>query len=302
MDLVEMLGMMRPGNCLMAAAGALIGALIAIGGINGLFSAQFMLVALAVVAITGAGNVINDYFDVEADKVNRPRRPIPSGAVSRRGALVFAVLLFVLGNFCALTISWACFFIAILNTALLVVYSWTLQHKVFIGNITIGYLVGSVFFFGAAAFFNDRIGFALVLTALAMMVNVSREIVKDMEDMEGDRKSFLKRIASSGKKKRGERFSMTDDGARLRYNERMMIVIALFCLLVAVVLSAIPYYFGYLRASYFVVVLVADALFVSCIYSVLREQRKKKGYTRISRRLKIGMFIAMVAFIAGVIF
>ncbi|MFH1237461.1 MAG: UbiA family prenyltransferase [Candidatus Aenigmatarchaeota archaeon] len=301
MDLIELLGMMRPGNCLMAAAGALIGALIAIGGINGLFSAQFMLVAVAVIAITGAGNVINDYCDVEADKVNRPRRPIPSGAVSKRGALVFAVLLFALGSFCALTISWACFFIALFNTLLLVVYSWTLQHKVFIGNITVGYLVGSVFFFGAAAFFNGRIGIALVLTALAMMVNVSREIVKDMEDMEGDRKSFLKRIASSGKK-RGERFKMTDDGARLRYNERMMIVISIFCLLVAVALSAVPYYFGYLRASYVIVILAADALFVSCIYSVLRGQRKKKGYARISSRLKYAMLIAMAAFVAGVIF
>jgi geranylgeranylglycerol-phosphate geranylgeranyltransferase len=88
----------------------------------------------------------------------------------------------------------------------------------------------------------------------------------------------------------------------LRYNERTMIVIAIFCLLVAVVLSVIPYYFGYLRASYVIIVLAADALFVSCIYSVLRGQRKKKGYARISSRLKIGMLIAMAAFVAGVIF
>jgi geranylgeranylglycerol-phosphate geranylgeranyltransferase len=299
-DLMELLDMMRPGNCAMAAMGVFIGALIALGGLHGMFTAGFVMAIIAVFAITGAGNAVNDFFDTDADKMNRPQRPIPSGAVSKRTALMFTLLLFALGNFCAMTISWFCFALALANSGLLVLYSWSLQHKIFVGNITVGYLSGSVFLFGAAVFFNDKLWVALVLASLAMLVSISREVVKDMEDIEGDRKSFMKRIASRKAKKRGERFSLTEEGANLKYGEKRMIVIAIFCLVMAMALSAMPHYYAFMGPSYVLVVLAADAVFVWCIYSLLREERKKKGYARISKRLKIGMFIAMLAFMAGV--
>ncbi len=301
--MLDLLGMTRPLNCAMAALGAFIGMLVAVGlSFQDLFSLPALLAVIAVFAITAAGNVINDYLDVEADKVNRPDRSIPSGRVSSNSALAFALALFALGNACAFMLNGLCLTLALINSALLVLYSFSLQHKVLVGNLVVAYMVGSVFLFGGAVFL--KVELALMLTALAMLANVAREIVKDMEDMEGDKKSFLKKLTSKVSKASApvaERFSLTTGGVRMKYAERSMIIVAVASLMLAVVFSVLPYYYGILGLGYLAVVAVADAFFVSCIYSLSREVKRKKGYARISRRLKIGMLVAMLAFIAGVL-
>jgi len=301
--MLDLLDMMRPLNCAMASLGAFIGGLIAVGlEMQLLFSLPVLLAVLAVFAITGAGNVINDYLDLEADKVNKPDRPIPSGKISKNTALAFALLLFVFGNACAFMLNGLCLTIAIINSGLLILYSYSLQHKILVGNCVVAYLVGSVFLFGAAVFLN--VALALILTVLAILANVAREIVKDLEDMEGDKKGFMKKLASKASKASAPiagRFGITSEGVRMKYAERSMISLAMTSLMLAVVFSALPYYYGILGIGYVIVVAAADVLFVSCIYSLSRDVRRKKGYSRISRRLKIGMLIAMLAFIAGTI-
>ena len=301
--MLELLGMVRPLNGLMGVIGVLVGGLIAVGGsFQNLNTLPLFFGLLAVFLINSAGNVFNDYVDVEADKVNRPGSPIPSGKVSRRSALVFSVILFVLGNFFAMLINGLCFTIALINTFLLITYSAVLQHKIFLGNLTIGYLVGSIFLFGGAVFLE--IGLVLILTVLAMLTTLSREIVKDLEDMEGDRKSFLKKLASGVSKATApiaERFGVTTAGVRMKYRERTMVVLAIAFLVLAIIFSVLPYYYGILKISYLAVVVVADFVFLWCIYLLGREKRKKRGYARISRRLKFGMFIALIAFILGVL-
>lgn len=299
--MLELLGMVRPLNGVMGMIGIFIGGLIAVNAsIQNLYTLPFLFGLAAVFLITGAGNVFNDYVDVEADRVNRPRGPIPSGKVSRNSALIFSIILFVLGNFCALLINGLCFTIAMINSFLLIMYSVSFQHKTFLGNTTIGYLVGSVFLFGGAIFLEIRL--VLILTVLAMLATISREIVKDLEDIKGDRKSFLKKIASKVSEATtpiAERFGIMRGDVRMKYRERTMIVLAIACLILAIVFSFLPYYYGILKMSYLAVVAVADLVFLSCIYSLGREKKKRKGYARISKRLKIGMFIALIAFILG---
>lgn len=297
--MLELLGMMRILNCVMAMIGVFVGALVALGGLGGIYSVHFLLALAAVFLVTGAGNVFNDYADIEADKINRPKRLIPSGAVSRNSAFTFSITLFVLGNLCAGLINGLCLTLALINSALLILYSLFLQHKILIGNIAIGYLVGSLFLFGGAVFLNGKIWTVLVLMILAMLANIAREIVKDLEDLEGDRKSFLKKMASKKVKLMAERFGLTKGGVRMKYDERTMIVLAILCLLFAVAFSGLPYYYGLMRISYLIIVAVADVVLLSCVCSLLGEEKKKKGYGRISKRLKIGMFIALIAFIVG---
>ncbi len=299
MGTFELLGMMRPLNCAMAVVAVLVGSLVGLGGIAGIFSAQFALAAAAAFMITGAGNVFNDYVDVDADKVNRPKRPIPSGLVSKDAALAFSLALFAIGGLTASMINGLALTIAFVNSLLLVLYSLVLQHKILIGNVTVGYLAGSLFLFGGAVFIGERIWAVLVLMLLAMLATMTREIIKDLEDMEGDRAGFLKRMAAKVIGTIAERFGLTKEGIGLKYKERTMIALSILFLLFAVALSALPYYFGFMRAGYLAIVAVADFVFLSCIYSLLREERKKKGYARISRRLKIGMLVALVAFIVG---
>ncbi len=96
MRLAGFITITRPVNSLVAGLAAIVAYLIDTGTVIPETLLLFLIVAL----ITAAGNVINDFFDAEIDAINRPDRPIPSGAVSSGAARGFAVMLFLAGHSC----------------------------------------------------------------------------------------------------------------------------------------------------------------------------------------------------------
>jgi geranylgeranylglycerol-phosphate geranylgeranyltransferase len=291
---------MRPVNCLMTAVAIFVGGLIVSPTIV-VFSAEKIWVAmLAGFLISGAGNAINDYVDVEADKINRPKRPIPSGRVSKKSALAFSVILFLIGIFLAGIINWVTFAIAVINSLLLVVYSTHLQNKMLLGNITISYLVASGFLFGGAALNN--IVLPALLALLAGLSNMAREIVKDLEDIEGDRKSFLKRIAKKAIRavapSIAERFGLDGKTAKLKHSTRSLSMLAIIFLLLAIIISPLPYVWGILGMSYLVVLILADIAFIAAAVMAAKATASRH-YHRTSKMIKLGMLLGLVAFIVG---
>jgi geranylgeranylglycerol-phosphate geranylgeranyltransferase len=297
--MISYIELLRPLNCLMALIGTFIGGFLVFGGnFESVLSMPLGLALISAFLITGAGNAINDYIDLESDKADKPKRPIPSGKVSKNSALILSTAFFIAGISIAGFINWLTFAIALINSALLVVYSHSLQNKILIGNIVIGYLVGSLFLFGGAAMGN--IGLPLVLMFLAMLVTISREIVKDIEDMEGDKLGFLKRLTSKILGKVLERFKVTEEGVKPRYEREKFVCVAVICLGLAIVFSALPYSLGILHPSYLIFVVPADLIFLFSIYQ-LTKSKKKTEFSRVSKRLKIGMFLGLIAFILGVL-
>jgi geranylgeranylglycerol-phosphate geranylgeranyltransferase len=291
------LEIIRPKNCLMAAFAVLVGSFLYLK-LDLLLVWQPVAFAIAAVfLITGAGNVINDYFDVEADRLNRPERSIPSEKVSVRGALVLSILLFMAGIFLAAFTQWLAFGIAIFNSLLLIIYSWSLQHKTFFGNFTVAYLTGSAFLFGGAAVGNIRL--PLIFGLLAGLATFSREIFKDLEDIEGDKSMFLKK-QSFVKKRILERFIVTDKGVILKYKERAGMVTAGMSLAIAILLSPTPFLFGLLGFDYLILVLPADAVFALCILKS-RKAKKTEEFGRLSRLIKYGYFLGLLAFVGGIL-
>ena len=96
----------------MAGFAAIIGILIA----KGFAVETAVLIFLAVFLITGAGNVVNDYYDRKIDAVNRPKRPIPSGRISPKSALNYSLVLFVAGCLLAGLINQICLLVAAFNS------------------------------------------------------------------------------------------------------------------------------------------------------------------------------------------
>ncbi len=287
------LEVLRPGNCLMSAVSVAIGAFI----VSGAPTAEMLLAALAVILITGAGNVVNDYIDVESDRINRPKRPIPSGKITKAGAMAFTLLLFGAGIVVsAMTGSLLCFAIAAVNSVLLVVYSYNLQNKVLVGNMAVAYLASSTFLFGGAA--AGDITLPLLLMLLSGLATFSREVVKDLEDLQGDRKSFIKRMADRVKASFGDRFRIGRDGIKLRYKTIYAILFACFSLWMAVVISAVPYLWGMLGDVYLAILVPTDALFIFASMVLIR----KRSYARVSRLIKYGMLLGLLAFLAGAAF
>jgi geranylgeranylglycerol-phosphate geranylgeranyltransferase len=261
------LELMRPLNCLMAGVAAIIGMLIA----GGREIEPAALIFLAVFLVTGAGNAVNDYFDREIDAINRPGRPVPSGRVTPRSTLLWSLALFIIGCILAGLVNLLCLAIAAANSVLLYIYARNLKATPLAGNLCVAYLTGSTFLFGGAVFGWPGLQANLVPFSLSSLATMSREVAKDIEDIEGDREGGAKTLPII----LGEKFSS--------------FLAALFGAAV-VALSFVTS----LGIAYRAIVSVADIFFLFSMRRVL-----KGDPTGARKALKKGMAVAIVAFLAG---
>lgn len=176
------IGIARPHNAVVAGLTALIGYLIA----TGTLTPPSLLLGVVVALITAGGNVINDVFDVEIDRINRPDRPIPAGEISLAGAKAYTVTLFAGGLALATLTTPLCFAIALANTVVLVAYAVRLKKTPFLGNVAVAYLTASVFLFGGAFAGIEGLVRNLSLAAITFLATIAREVLKDAEDVDGD--------------------------------------------------------------------------------------------------------------------
>jgi geranylgeranylglycerol-phosphate geranylgeranyltransferase len=293
------LEMLRPLNCLMTAFAVLIGSLLA-AGMQALYSVPVFIAMAAGFIIAGYGNVINDYVDVEADKLNKPKRPIPSGMVSKKAAKLYAILLVISGLGLSYFVNPLVFAIAAFNSLLLYIYTFHWKYKVILGNLAISYMVGSAFLFGGAVFASILV--PLVLTLLATLANLSREIAKVMEDVEGDKKAFLSiKMNDKNAKSKVERFEIDEKGNVNAKFRNMLIKAGTLSLIIAVLISPLPYLTGVLGLAYLVALIPANGLFLFSAYRLMKAE-KKRHYAFVSKLIKAGMLFGLLAFITGILF
>ncbi len=244
----------RPATSLLAAIGAVVGAVIA--GVP--FSIDFVYVFLAVWFVAGAGMVINDYYDIEIDRINAPHRPLPSGRISRKNALSYSVFLFSLGLVFSAFLNIYCFVLVLFNGLIEFFYAKIYKKWWLFGNILVSWLAGSVFIFGGLITFDFRL--IWIVSLLAFLSNMGREIFKAIEDVRGDRKMKLDTLpVSSGTKTAKE--------------------IAQGFIASAILFSNLPYLSGLLRASYLKIAALGNAIF---FYSLYEKPNKVKLMTKIA--------------------
>lgn len=151
------------------------------------------LAALSVIMITIAGNLINDYFDVETDQINKPERLIPSGRLKKKQVLLISILLFILGNGLLGFLEFNLLKIGLAATLMLIIYTPVLKRLPLIGNITVSLLLSLTIMVGAlasGAFLKPEN--SLLPASLIFFLSLPREILKDGEDFIGDRKAGLR--------------------------------------------------------------------------------------------------------------
>jgi 4-hydroxybenzoate polyprenyltransferase len=184
---------------------------------------QFALLVLATVLISAAGYIINDYFDVRIDNINKPDVTVIDKDVSRRTAIGAHAFLSGLGVAIGIFVSWRCNILMAGGTLFAVsvialwYYSVAFKSQFLIGNVIISLLTGMVAFMvplfdlpPVIAYFNNTLaqqkadfGTTTVSTVLlwsgcyamaAFGLSMIREIIKDMEDVEGDKEYGCKTI------------------------------------------------------------------------------------------------------------
>jgi geranylgeranylglycerol-phosphate geranylgeranyltransferase len=176
-------------NCVYASAATLLGGYISAGG----FPPRLWVAAGVVACLTAAGNVMNDYFDLEIDRINKPKRAIPSGQISMLSAAWWSFILAVIGLGLSLTLDIAMLLVAVGVLSLLVAYSWRLKHTFLVGNVVVGFMSALTVVYGGMAVGNFRP--TILLAFLILFFIFCREILKTIEDYEGDRLLGARTIA-----------------------------------------------------------------------------------------------------------
>lgn len=267
-----------------------------------ILSLSFNLLVIATVLVAGAGNIINDYFDVRADRINKPERLIIGVHVKRRVAILVNWFM----NLCAFGIAiylsyelnsfWYLFVFAS-TISLLWSYSMTYKRKFIIGNLVVATMTGLVPVLVGFYFFhklgthdmsindanyqemNLMIGkLSWIVGALgifAFLLNLSREIVKDIEDIEGDKLLHAKTLAIKFGKKRASHYANA-------------------ILLVTGVLLAFFLFDARTVALELLPLAIAALLFMIVASALLIKADTKKDFKRVNNVIKLAMICGIL--------
>ena len=186
----------RPFNSILAGLATIIGILISIGLQNvGNYAGEMLLAGIVTAMIAAGGYVINDYFDIEIDRINQPQRAIPSNQVTLRQAYIWAMTLFLVG----FILSFFLVFLektsgltilltpalALLGIIFLYLYAYYFKRTAGLGNLIIVILVCIPLLYGGTITNQYRQTIYPILVASTLMFG--REVIKDVEDVKGDK-------------------------------------------------------------------------------------------------------------------
>ena len=278
------LEIIRPGNAVMAAI-----AVILMMFVGHYYELPIIICALIVFVCTGAGNTINDVFDVKIDEINKPNRPIPSGRISLENARNYAFALFGIGIALSFVDSYLVnsiwpSVIVVPAAVIMYLYARNLKSMPLIGNLTVATLTGFCFVIAgvviACATNSLKILFiSIYLGLFAMFMTLAREIVKDMEDIEGDKQ----------------------EGARtfpILYGKKISSIISIILIVVTTLMCPILYIFKIFNLGYMMIMVIPIIIFLYSAYS-LKLNPPEETCAKVSKNLKIAMLISFIAFVVG---
>lgn len=271
--------LIRPVNCIIAELGVGLGFSCARFSALDFPARDLSLLMLSAFFIAAFGNVLNDLFDHDIDLVNRPWRPIPSKAVSPKAAFRFANLLCLLGLACARAVSLRFFLMAGGVTLLLWLYDGWLKRTVIVGNLAVALLTGFTLLYGG--FLGDAWMLAFWPALFAFLLNLAREIVKDMADIEGDRAVGCATLPI--------RF-----GTARAANLVSLVLLALVFLIPRAYLTG-AYDFLFFAISFFGVIIPSFVL----VLLIQRHRDTPRKLDRMAFALKAMMFAGIAAVLAG---
>ena len=269
------LALTRPENMILTAIAVIAGSFIAAGPEIMDFQIEVAICCVCSMMLVGGGNALNDYNDRETDKENHPERPIPSGSISADTASVCAqallgsgllILLFALENKMP-------FVIALIGIMLLIAYENGLKAAGISGNITVGLMSGAIFLFAGMAV-NDP-GPTLWMFGLAVLATITREIIKDIQDLEGDR----------------DRRTLP---ASIGIENSMTVAILFLLIAIGLSYTAMDQFDDMASNTYLGGITLANGTMLFGIYNA-----KQEDYFGGQKNIKQGMGIAMLAFIAA---
>src|SRR3989304_4612529 len=250
--------LMRPVNCLMMGFAVFVGAVLANPAFAGGDWLKIAYGFLTGFTLCAAAMVVNDYYDRAIDAVNEPSRPIPSGLVGVREALVLAFVLTVVGFVFAVFTSVLCLAVAAVSWVIVVAYVTAGGGTGVAGHFLVSACVATPFVYGSVAVLDWVPLNVWLFASMAFLSNTGREITKGIVDVKGDAAEGVRTLA-------------------VRYGERNAAVVAAVFYVSAVALTPLPWILGLVSFWFIPVVILTDVGFVASSALLLKDYSRENA-------------------------
>ena len=306
MSLKAFITITRPGNTFVGALTVLIGILTSHRFTTGyfdpthLFTTQLgliiLLASLTYLCIAAAGNVVNDIYDIEIDKVNRPSRPLPSGEMSVKQVKTWTIVLVLLGllfSFLTIPLSqvglWT-LAIAALFCLIGLVYAAKGKVMGLLGNFAVSVSFAFGLFYGALITYPLIPPVICIYFITAASVLQAREAIKGIEDIEGDQLRDVQTLA----RKYGTR---TAARVAIAFN-----IIGVLGFLSPWLANMVGWtWLGLPWTGFLYIILLVPGSFCVAASAILISRNPRKNASRASLADKLGAFLGLINFVLGAI-
>lgn len=272
--------LVRPELPFAAGVCVIIGEIIAFGSFP-----SFLKLFLGFVwgfFISSPAMIMNDYFDIEVDKVNSPHRPLPSGLVLPATAIKLAIAATLIGLVASVFIDKSAVLLYIIFWLVGFLYNWKLKEMGLLGNLLVCSSVSITFILGGIAVREPWNKVVWILSLIVFLFDLGEEIAADAMDIDGDKKRNVKSIAIFIGKKNALRISASIFG-------------------LVIILSFLPVLWNLLGTSYLVIISITDIMILFFGIKLLKSKTIKEGRLSI-RAIYISALFGMLAIIISKIF
>lgn len=262
-----------------AAICVVAGEILALSGIPSLgqiiagFSCGFFISASAL--------VLNDYFDLESDRINAPNRPLPSGIVSKSEIIYLTVFTTLLGLYSAFVLGMSVLIIGIIFWIIGVLYNWKLKRTGLLGNIMVASSVAITFIIGGIAVGNPWNVTVWSFGLMAFLVDLGEEISADAMDLEGDKLQNSKSIA-------------------IVWGRKVALKVSSLLFGLVILVSFFPLIFGNLGNIYLLAMAIINANIIYFVYKLLKSKTDLEGRKYIIGIYR-GIMVGIVVMVVGLV-
>lgn len=268
--------MCRPLNALITFLSIIIASVVC--AVNDFSYINVFLAASAGALTAIGGNTINDIFDIEIDKINMPDRPLAKGILSKKEAVSFYITVNIIALILSIFPGVYSFIIVLTAEVILFLYSYILKGIILAGNLSVAFLTGLAFLYGGVIVSNWK--YSLIPAAFAFLINLIREIIKDMQDIAGDSKQGVITFPQKYGLKSSKR------------------IIALLSILL-VSATIISFFFKVYNLQFFIIVMAFVNPMLIYSLKLLIEDDSKKNLKKISSIYKLSMVLGLIAIYFG---
>jgi len=272
--LKEIISIIRLPNCILSGLGVIIGAVL-----ENYYNLQVLFMGFLVgFFITAYSMIINDYYDIEIDRINAPYRPLVSGKINTRTALTLAAVLLISGLTISALLNALSFVIAALFAIISYLYSWKFKRSGLAGNFLVASSMAIPFIYGSIISMKfDPVPF--ILAGVAFFAGTSREIIKGISDAEGDMKKGVRTLTIT----RGAKWAS---------------IYAFIFMIVAVILSFFPLIYFRFWYVYLILILIVDFYMIKYTYGLVKNPNGNKAIY-VKNRILLLMFGALFVFLVS---